>query len=90
MTAEEELKEGEIDADTSCQIEKQILTDEIQDTEFLNFAVYNISELFGYLATGRVNIRIHRDVTGEIWFGVRLNKESICSYFFTLLNLAYR
>jgi hypothetical protein len=55
---------GEIDADTSCQIEKQILTDEIQDTELLNFAVENISELFGYLATGRINIRINRDVTG--------------------------
>ncbi len=61
---------GEIDADNSCQIKKQILTDEIQDTEFLEFAVENISELFGYLATGRVNIRIHRDVTGEMWFGV--------------------
>ncbi len=57
---------GEIDADTSCQIEKQILNDEIQDTEFLNFAVENISELFGYIATGRINIRIHRDVTGEM------------------------
>ncbi len=55
---------GEIDADTPCQIEKQILTDEIDDTEFLNFAVENISELFGYLATGRVNIRICRDITG--------------------------
>ncbi len=22
------------------------------------------------IATGRVNIRIHRDVTGEMWFGV--------------------
>ncbi len=32
------FNKGEIDADTSCQIEKQILTDEIQDTEFLNFA----------------------------------------------------
>jgi hypothetical protein len=40
------------------------------DPEFLNFAVENISELFGYLATGRVNIRIHRDITGEMWFGV--------------------
>jgi hypothetical protein len=50
-------------ADTSCQIEKQILTDEIQGQEFLNFAVENISELFGYLAYGRVNIRIHRDIT---------------------------
>jgi len=51
------------------KIEKQILTDEIEDPEFLNFAVENISELFGYIATGRVNIRIHRDVTGEMWFG---------------------
>ncbi len=66
----ERFNKGEIDADTSCQIEKQILTDEIQDQEFLNFAVENISELFGYLATGRVNIRIHRDVTGDMWFGV--------------------
>jgi hypothetical protein len=49
---------------------EQILTDEIDDPEFLNFAVYNISELFGYLATGRVNIRICRDITGEMWFGV--------------------
>ncbi len=38
------FNKGEIDADTSCQIEKQMLTDEIQDTEFLNFAVENISE----------------------------------------------
>ncbi len=51
-------------------MEKQILTDEIQDTELLNFAVYNISELFGYLATGRVNIRICRDITGKMWFEV--------------------
>ncbi len=64
------FNKGEIDADTSCQIEKQILTDEIDDPEFLNFAVENISELFGYIATGRVNIRIHRDITGEMWFGV--------------------
>ncbi len=41
-----------------------ILTDEIQDAEFLNFAVENISELFGYIATGRINIRIYRDITG--------------------------
>ncbi len=46
------FNKGEIDADTSCQIEKQILTDEIDDLEFLNFTVENISELFGYLATG--------------------------------------
>ncbi len=64
------FNKGEIYADTSCQIEKQRLTDEIQDTEFLNFAVENISELFGYIATGRVNIRIHSDITGKMWFGV--------------------
>ncbi len=53
-----------------------------RDPEFLNFAVKNISELFGYLATGRVNIRICRDITGPpkrssgkqdvIWGGVEL------------------
>jgi hypothetical protein len=47
------------------KIEKQILTDEIEDPEFLNFAVENISELFLYLATGRVNIRVCRDITGQ-------------------------
>ncbi len=31
----ERFKKGEIDVDTSCQIEKQILTDVIQDTVFL-------------------------------------------------------
>ncbi len=36
----ERFNKGEIDADTSCQIEKQILTDEIQDPEFLNFACW--------------------------------------------------
>ncbi len=41
------FNKGEIDADTSCQIEKQILTDEIQDQELLNFAVENISEWLG-------------------------------------------
>ncbi len=55
------VNKGEIDTDTSCQIEKQILTDEIQDLEFLNFAVENISELFGYIATGRVNIRRYKE-----------------------------
>ncbi len=52
----------------TCFKMQEMLSDEIQDPEFLNFAVYNISELFGYLATGRVNIRICRDVTGETWY----------------------
>ncbi len=50
---------GEIDADTSSKIEKQILEDEIDDEEFLNFAIENYSEMFGYINTGRVSIRIH-------------------------------
>ncbi len=66
----EKFNKGEIDADTSFKMEEQILTDEIQDQELLNFAVYNISELFGYIATGRINIRIHRDIEGNMWFGV--------------------
>ncbi len=35
------FNKGEIDADTSCQIEKQILEDEFEDEEFRNFAVKN-------------------------------------------------
>ncbi len=49
---------------------KQTLTDEFDDPEFLEFAIENHSELFGYIASGRVDIRIHRDITGEMWFGV--------------------
>ncbi len=34
------INNDDIDADTSCEIEKQILTDEIVDPEFLNFACW--------------------------------------------------
>jgi hypothetical protein len=37
---------------------------------FKALAIKNISKLFGYIATGRVNIRICRDIEGKIWFGV--------------------
>ncbi len=53
------FNKGEIDADTSCQIEKQILTDEFDDPEFLAFTIENHSELFGYVVQGNLNIRIH-------------------------------
>ncbi len=43
------FNKGEIDADTSCQIEKQILTDEIQDPEFLNFGVETSVNCLGTL-----------------------------------------
>jgi hypothetical protein len=30
----------------------------------------NFSVLFSYIDSGNLNIRICRDITGEIWFGV--------------------
>ncbi len=57
------FNKSEIDADTSSKIEKQILVDEFDDPEFLNFAIENYSEIFGYITSERINIRIHRDVT---------------------------
>ncbi len=55
--------------DTCFKMQK-ILSDEFDDPEFLEFTIENYSEMFGYINTGRVNIRIHRDITGEMWFGV--------------------
>ncbi len=46
-----------------------ILKGEIEDPEFLEFATRNFRELMDYVASGIVNIRIHRDVEGMIWFG---------------------
>ncbi|MEE9605044.1 MAG: hypothetical protein V3V70_05670 [Candidatus Scalindua sp.] len=60
----------EIDVDTSLKISKLILEDEFDDPEFLEFAIEHYSEMFGYINTGRVNIRIHRDKEGKMWFGV--------------------
>ena len=60
----------EIDCDTLYKIQKQILIDEIEDEEFLGFAIENFSEMMGFIATGRINIRIHRDIEGKMWFGV--------------------
>ncbi len=47
-----------------------MLSDEIDDPEFLEFAIENLSGLLSYIESGRINIRIHRDITGEMWFGV--------------------
>ncbi len=33
-------------------------------------AVIYYFEMLGYIAMGNLNIRIHRDITGEMWFGV--------------------
>ncbi len=59
----------EMDCDT-CFKMQEILSDEIDDEEFLNFAIDNFCEMFGYINTGRVSIRIHRDIEGKMWFGV--------------------
>jgi len=66
----ERFNKAEINTDTSSKIEKQILEDEFDDPEFLNFAIENYSKMFGYINTARVNIRIHRDIEGKMWFGV--------------------
>ena len=59
----------EMDCDT-CRIMQEILSDEIEDEEFLNFAIENLEELSSYIINGNLNIRIHRDITVEMWFGV--------------------
>ena len=46
-----------------------ILSDEIDDEELFDFAIDNLEELLSYIAKGNLNIRIHRDITGEMWFG---------------------
>jgi len=45
---------------------KQIFTNEIHSPEFSELSRENYSELFLHIATGNLNIRIHRDITGEI------------------------
>ena len=49
---------------------QEILSDKINDEEFPEFAIENISEIFGQIAQGDLNIRIHRDIAVEMWFGV--------------------
>ncbi len=59
----------EVDCDTYLIIQ-EILIDEIEDEEFLNFAIDNLEELSSFIINVNLNIRIHRDVVGEMWFGV--------------------
>ncbi len=58
-----------MDCDT-CLIMQEILSDEIDDTEFLEFVIENLDELFSYIINGNLNNRAQRDITGEMWFGV--------------------
>jgi len=50
--------------------------------------------MFEYIAQGNLNIRIHRDITGEMWFEIR-EKDRIpaltfisCQFFLTEQELA--
>ena len=54
---------GEMDCDT-CFKMQEILSDEIDDPEFLEFAIENLSEMFEYITQGNLNIRIYEDITG--------------------------
>ncbi len=65
----EGITTDEMDCDT-CLIIQEILSDEIEDEELLDFAIDNLEELLSHIAKANLNIRIHRDITGEIWFGV--------------------
>ncbi len=74
----ERFNKGEIDADTSLKISKQILVDEIDDEEFLEFAIENYSEMFGYIKYRKGK---HQDTQGYrrqdvVWGGVLHKKRS--------------
>ncbi len=69
----EGVNTDEMDCDT-CLIIQEILCDEIEDDELLGFAIDNMEELLSYIVKGSLDIRIHRDITGEMWFGVGWGK----------------
>ena len=49
----------EMDCD-NCPKMQKILSDEIDDPKFLEFAIENFSEMMGHIAQGNLNIRIRR------------------------------
>ena len=55
---------------SSCLKMQEILSDEIDDEEFLEFAIKHLDELSSYIINRNLNIWIHRDITGEMWFGI--------------------
>ena len=65
----ESIDTEDMDCD-ACLKMQEILSDEIYDPEFLEFAIENLDELSSYIINGNLNIRTHRDITGEMWFGV--------------------
>jgi|APSaa5957512535_1039671.scaffolds.fasta_scaffold29789_2 hypothetical protein len=69
------LSKGKVDVETAFRMYEKILRDEINDPEFLAFAIGNINELSSYIAKGKVNIRIHRNDVDELWFDVDGNND---------------
>ncbi|MBC8552459.1 MAG: hypothetical protein H8D23_22755 [Candidatus Brocadiales bacterium] len=69
------LSEGKLDVETVFRMYEKILSDEINDQEFLSFAIGNLNELSSYVAKGKVNIRIHRNDVDELWFDVDSNND---------------
>ncbi len=65
----ESIDTEEMDCDTCLEMQ-EILSAEIVDEEFLEFAIDNLSELASYIAKGNLNIRIHRNDVDELWFDV--------------------
>ena len=55
----ESIDTEELDCNT-CLTMREILSDEIEDEEFLEFAVENLDELFSYIINGNSIIRIHK------------------------------
>ncbi len=65
----------EMDCDI-CFKMQEILSDEIDDHVFIEFAIENLDELFSYIINGNLNIRIHRDITGELLY-MYIKKDSL-------------
>ncbi len=64
------VSKGEIDVETAFRKYEKLLIEEINDQEFLSFAIGNLNELSSYIAKGKINIRIHRNDVDELWFDV--------------------
>ncbi len=64
------LSKGIIDVESAFRKYELTLRDEIEDPEFLSFAIGNLNELSSYIAKGKINIRIHRNDVDELWFDI--------------------
>jgi hypothetical protein len=48
----------------------EILSDQIEDEKYLDFAIESLDKLLSYIVKGILNIRIHSKITGEMWYGL--------------------